>query len=691
VPTSFSDSTTDLAAESELMTHQHNSVLSPIQIAGHSVKNRVVSTAHGTHFDLPGHVGKDLIAYHEARAKGGVGLVILEIASVHPSSPAPINNYDEGIVDEYRTLVDAIAPYGMTVYQQLWHGGGHGLMPDGGAPWAPSAVPSVLTNMVGIEMTQGQIDEIIACFATAAERCKRGGLNGCEIHAGHGFLIQQFLSPLTNWRTDRYGGGLEGRSLLLVEIIQACRKAVGADFAIGVRLSEEGKKGGLTAEDNADIIRMLEASCKPDYFSLSKGGFFDFPAMIGAMHEGTGYMEDSVRPMLEAATIPTLVTGRYRTLDDADEVVRTRKGDLVGMTRALIADPELVRKSSDGEPDRVRPCIGCNQRCAGGVVSPRPALGCTINPDVGREREASARKIMPKGSGRKVIVVGGGPAGMEAARTAALEGHRVILMEAQASLGGALALARKSPWHHGIGDISDWLEAEVYRLGVEVRTSTFADPDDIRKEGADAVIIATGGSPPDELVTARSPLSPVPVAAGSLVLNSRELLTSPHVAGQARALIIDDTGHYDAIAAADTLFEKGFDVSWVTRFDSFAHLLQGALVSEPALRRFAQRDFSFHPRHEVRSVMPGTTTIGSIDGGRDREIQVDLVVANLNPVPNRELWHAMQDDGISLFLVGDAQVNAFLPGAIAKGRAAALAIGRDQANPIEARYQSYFQ
>ena len=673
------------------MSTRNQSVLSPIEIAGRTLKNRVVSTAHGTHFDLPGHVGKDLIAYHEARARGGVGLVILEIASVHPTSPAPINNYDEGIVEEYQALMDALSPHGLTVYQQLWHGGGHGLTPGGGAPWAPSAVPSVLTNTVGLAMTKGQIDEIIASFASAAERCKLGGLNGCEIHAGHGFLIQQFLSPLTNRRIDSYGGDLEGRSRFLVEIVQACRETVGEDFAIGIRLSEEGKEGGLTAEDNADIIRMLEAASKPDYFSLSKGGFFDFPAMIGAMHEGTGYMEDSVRPMLEAASIPTLVTGRYRTLDDADEVVRTGKGDLVGMTRALIADPELVRKSIEHEPDRVRPCIGCNQRCAGGVVSPRPSLGCTVNPDVGREREAFARKTKPAGSGRKVVIVGGGPAGMEAARTAALEGYRVTLMEAQPSLGGALTLARNAPWHHGIGDVADWLEREVYRLSVEVRTSTFADLDDIRNEGADTVIIATGGLPPEELVTARSPLGPVPVAAGSVVIDSRELHISPGSASQRRALITDDTGHYDAIAAADVLFEKGFAVDWITRFDSFSHMLQGALVSEPALRRFAQREFNFYPRHEVRRVTPDSATIGSIDGGPDREIIVGLVVANLNPVPNRELWHALQDDDISLFLVGDAQVNGFLPGAIAQGRAAALAIGRDRANSIEARYESYFQ
>lgn len=672
------------------MADRYGAILSPVEIAGHVLKNRVVSTAHGTHFDLPGHVGRDLIAYHEARARGGVGLIVLEIASVHPSSPAPINSFVDSIVDEYRALVEALAPFETKIYQQLWHGGGHGLTPTGGAPWGPSAVPSVLTNTVGMEMTQGQIDDIVACFAAAAERCKRGGLHGCEIHAGHGFLIQQFLSPLTNGRMDQYGGGLEGRSRLLLEIVRACRNAVGNDFAIGVRLSEEGKIGGLSAKDNADIIRMLENSCKPDYFSLSKGGFFDFPAMIGAMHEGTGYMEQSVRPMLEAATVPVLVTGRYRTLDDADEVVRTGRGDLVGMTRALIADPELVRKSSGDEADRVRPCIGCNQRCAGGVISPRPALGCTVNPDVGWERAAYGRTATSPGTGRKVIVVGGGPAGMEAARSAALEGHRVVLMEAQPSLGGTLALARKAPWHHGIGDISDWLEAEVYRQGVDVRTSTFAEPDDIRSEGADVVVIATGGFPPEMLMTARSPLNPVPVAPGSVVLDLRELLNSPRPVGQGRALIIDDVGHYDAIAAADVLFEEGFAVNWVTRFDSFAHLLQGALVSEPALRRFAWRDFTFRPRHEVRSVRPGVATIASIDGGPEKELPVDLVVANLNLVPSRELWRALQADGIPLFLVGDAQVNAFLPSAIAQGRAAALAIGR-QGGAIEARYESYFQ
>jgi 2,4-dienoyl-CoA reductase-like NADH-dependent reductase (Old Yellow Enzyme family) len=280
-------------------------VLEPIKIGPVEIPNRVVRTAHGTHFGN-GSITKELIDYHVERARGGVGLTILEIAGVHPSCPASICNFDDSIVEGYERLMAAIRPHGMKVFQQLWHAGHNGLPLDGGPPWSSCDLPSPVLGIVPIPMSKAQIDEIVAAFGAAAGRCKRGGVDGVELHASHGYLPQQFMSAMLNRREDHYGGSFENRMRFTVEVLGAIREEVGPDYPVGVRLSPEIVDGGMTPEETARAARYLEEAGLIDFLDVSMGGYFAFPKMIGGMFEPAGYELATSAPVTAAVSVPRL-------------------------------------------------------------------------------------------------------------------------------------------------------------------------------------------------------------------------------------------------------------------------------------------------------------------------------------------------------------------------------------------------
>ena len=648
-------------------------ILTPITINDLEIPNRVVRTAHGTHF---GHgVNDELIAFHEARARGGVGLTILEIAGVHPTSPAPICSFDDDIVSRYEKLMRAVSPHGMRVFQQLWHGGHHKPPMDGSPPWSASNVPSVITGAVPLAMSRDQIDEVTEAFATAALRCKEGGIDGVELHAAHSYLPQQFLSPLTNKRTDEYGGSFENRLKFVRGILVAIRDRVGPAYPVGIRLSSEGIEGGLAPQDNAQIVESLEADGLIDFVDVSAGSYYAFPKIIGGMHEPSGYELTGSAPITAAASnIPRIVTGRFRTLEEADEAISSGVADMVGMTRAHIADPDLVRKTVEGRVDEVRPCIGCNQGCVGQVLGAIRRLGCTVNPHVGREIEISDNNLPAAPRKRKILVVGGGPAGMEAARISAQRGHDVVLAEAQSSLSGTINLAAKAPHHQGIKDVTDWMEQEIYRLGVDVRLSTYVEPEDVKALAPDAVIVATGSQPRMDGVQMGLPGQPAAGMEQPHVLSSIDLFSRPVAQNVRTAVVVDDVGHYEAIAAAEHLLEQGVEVSFITRHKSFAHLLESALISEPALNRLSKGNFTLHRRSHVVGISENQVSMMNMDSELLMDVPADTVVFVSNNESNRDLADALAADVGEIHVVGDALSPRFLLRAIHDGNAAGCAV-----------------
>ena len=642
-------------------------VLSPIEINGVTIPNRVVRTAHMTNFGR-GTVNEDLIAYHESRAKGGVGLSIIEVLGIHPSSPTTLNVFHPDLKSGYERLVRKCKPHGMKLFQQLWHGGHNAFPLDGNPPWSASCVPSPVYDIVPIEMTKDQIKETVAAYAEAARLCEECGLDGVEVHGAHGYLIQQFMSPLTNKRKDEYGGDFDNRIRFTLEVLDAIRTVVDKEFAVGIRLSPEETIGGLTPEDNARIAKLLEEKGLVDYISVSMGGYYAFPKMIGGMHEPMGYELPTSEPItFSVEKIPRLVTGRIRTLEEADQIIRSGITDLVGMTRAHIADPDIVRKTLKGQIEEIRPCIACNQGCVGELLGPANRMGCTVNPSVGFEVDIGEDKLASSQQKKSILMVGGGPAGMEAARISALRGHRVTLAEARPQLGDMINLAKLAPRHVTIGDITDWQEREVYRLGVEVKTSTYVEAEDIRNEAPDVVIIATGSTPRMDGIQSARPGIPATGIKQSHVTSTIDLFTSPSRNFGATALIVDDVGHYEAIAAAEFLIKKDLEVTFLTRHNAFAHLMETALIAEPALQRLYKGKFKLMTRAHLLEIAEREVTVEFLDGGSKQILPAETVVLVSRNMPDNQLYRDLSGYEGELFIIGDANSPRFLKNAISEG------------------------
>ena len=645
-------------------------VLSPIDIGGVQVPNRVVRTAHATGIGA-GHMSDALIEYHAARARGGVGLTIIEILSVHKTSPATLNAFDPRLPSEYEKLLAACEPHGMKLFQQLWHAGHNGSPLDGSPPWSASDVPSPQVGVVPKAMTKGQIDEIVAAYADTVNLCKDSGLHGVEIHAAHGYLPQQFLSANTNKREDEYGGSFENRMRFLMDLMRACRAYAEPGFAVGVRLAADATVGGIGPEENIAVVKALNAEGLADFVNVSLGSYHSFPKMIGGMHEPVGYELETAEPVTRVTgDSASIVTGRFRTMEEADQVIRLGQADLVGMTRASIADPELVNKTKRGEVARVRPCIACNQGCVGQLLGPRGRVGCAVNAAAGFETRWGDDKLQLVQEPKRVLVIGGGPAGMEAARVAAKRGHQVVLAEAMADLGGALELASRAPTRQQFKDFLIWLQDEIYLEGVDVRLSTYVEADDLDQFEADHVILATGAEPRLDGVQISHPGEPIEGIGLGHVASSNDLFHDPGTVNATHALVIDDVGHYEGLATAELLANAGVEVTMVTRLPTLAPLVRPALMVDPALERLGKRNFSFHVGTRVLNTDGQSARLQAVTGGDAWSINADLVVFISLNRPRDEMVHDLETKGLSYRLIGDANSPRFLERAVAEGNAA---------------------
>jgi 2,4-dienoyl-CoA reductase-like NADH-dependent reductase (Old Yellow Enzyme family)/thioredoxin reductase len=647
-------------------------IFEPIMIGKVEIPNRVVRTAHGTHLARDA-FDEDSIAYHAARAKGGCGLTIIEAASVHSSSENTLFNRDDRVIPGFQALMKAVRPYGMRVFEQLFHGGHHTFGEGRRPPWSASTIPSPAVGAVPIPMGEPEIAEIVECFAQAARRCREGGLDGVEIHAAHGYLVHQFLSPLTNRRSDRYGGSLENRMRFLLEILRAVRKAVGADYVVGVRLSASQAPGSIAETELIEVRNALIAGRLIDFLDVSIGDYYRMDTMVSAMPSPTGYELPSSGQLTAGVDLPRIVSGRVRTLEDAEQILRDGAADLVSLVRAQIADPELVRKTRDGRSDEVRPCIGCNQGCIGGLIRDM-RLGCAVNPAVGFERTLAEDLITKSSAPRKLLVVGGGPAGMEAARVGALLGHKVVLAEANSRLGGAVNAAKRSPAYLGVGDIVNWQEREIYRLGVEVRLGTYLEAEGVLAERADAVIVATGSMPRMDGVQFGIPAQPASGVNLPHVVSSIDLLLGPGRDLGRSALVLDDTGHFEALAAAEWLIAKGVAVTFVTRFGTITPYVETTLRTVPALERLYKGDFTLLTRHQLLEIRAGSARVRPTQSERIVEVAADTVVLVTPNEPLRSLYDELRDRQSNIVLVGDALAPRDLQVAIGEGHRATRAL-----------------
>jgi 2,4-dienoyl-CoA reductase-like NADH-dependent reductase (Old Yellow Enzyme family) len=649
----------------------------PIQVGGALLKNRIVRPAHAS-IHGKGVMSDDLIAYHEARARGGAALSILEVGSVHWSSAFSLNLFDRSIEGGYRKLVEKIRPHGMKILQQIWHGGHNAFPNDGSPPWSSSDMPSPEVGVVPIAMTKAMIDTIVEAYADTARRCEEYGLDGVDVHCAHGYLPSQFLSAVINRREDDYGGSFENRARFILEILTAVRGAVSKNFVVGVRVAPDLTVGGVGIDENLRIAQMLEERGLIDYVNISIGNYHSYTKMVGGMHEPTGYEMPTSVPISRHVKSPTMVIGRYRTLEEVDQVIRDGDADMVGLVRAMIADPDLVVKSLAGHAEQVRPCIACNQGCVANVQVVTGHMECAVNPGTGHELRRGDHMLVRAAEPKTVLVIGGGPAGMEAARVAATRGHKVILAEADFELGGSLRAAAKAPTRQSFLDIATWLESEIYRLGVDVRLSTYMESGDVMDIGADAVVVATGSLPRMDGIQASHPGQAITGMDKARVLSSTDIFMSPPADLGRSAVVIDDLGHYEALAVCEHLVSKGLSVTYVTRLRAFAPLAQPPLMNEPFLTRMAGKKFRWMIRTRAIAIQPGEVIVGpahlTADDVDTERLPADTVVFVSNNRPNREIFVDLSGRNVDVRVVGDANSPRFLETAIREGHIAGAQI-----------------
>ncbi|HEX3064444.1 MAG TPA: FAD-dependent oxidoreductase [Dongiaceae bacterium] len=477
-------------------------LFSPLTLRGHEIRNRILSTGHQTYLSENGLPSAGFIAYHEARARGGAGLIVTEAARFHETgftdSPEIVVTTDD-CIPAFRRLAEAIHRHGAKVFGQLSHSGRcTRRMKNGmrGVAYAPSAIPDNRFHTMPREMPVELIQEIVEAAGAAAARYANAGLDGIEVLASHGLLFSQFLNPRTNIRIDHYGGSRENRLRALLDVLRMIRKRIGEGMVLGIRISvEEVESDGLDEAEVIAICQALKNAGAIDYVNTTIGSMAGLGGSIHVvppMEIAHAYVAPQAGSLRAAVGLPVFVAGRINQPQIAEAVLVAGQADMCGMTRAMISDPEIANKAKAGRLDDIRACIGCNQACIGHYHAGY-SISCIQNPVTGRE--VAFGRLPRAVEAKRVLVAGGGPAGMKAAAVAAERGHKVILCEAAPHLGGQALLAQMLPERAEFGGIITNLERELTHAGVEIRLKTALDAKQVKQIAPDTVILATGAKP----------------------------------------------------------------------------------------------------------------------------------------------------------------------------------------------------
>ncbi|MCB1002304.1 MAG: mycofactocin system FadH/OYE family oxidoreductase 2 [Acidimicrobiales bacterium] len=643
----------------------------PLELGPVTTRNRIVFSAHLTNYARDGKPTEQHAAYYAARAAGGAGLIITEEHSTHPTDwpyEKLIHGFHRDVIPGYRRITDAVHRHRVPIFAQINHNGGQASSMFSRLPvWAPSAVADPLFREVPKAVDQAEIDEIVAGYARVAEHCAEGGFDGIELQCSHSSIVRGFLSPATNRRTDHYGGSLANRTRLLTEIVAAVRHVIGNRLALGVRIcGDELIEGGTTIDDAVEVARIVEATGQVDYVNTSIGVATASLYMIEAsMHIPPGYAMFIPSAFRKAIELPVVGVGRFKDPLQAERALAEGHCDLVGVVRGQIADADFAAKARAGATDEIRLCLSCNQECVGRMGLNR-WLGCIENPRTGREAEgAGTVALTPKP--KDVMVVGAGPAGLQAAIAAARNGHRVTVYEKEAQAGGQVRLAASVPNRAEFGDMVRNQLTECRRLGVQVEYGVGVWPGLIDERRPDHVIVATGAEPARPWwVQGEAPN----------VLDVREVLASPGEGPQPgdAVVVIDEIGFHHATSVAELLADRGCRVEVVTPGMVVGQDLGITLDMEHWWMRAGAKGIVQSTDLVPMGFAGNELTLLHHPTGTNQTRIVDWLVLAVPANPVEWLYHDLVAAGVSVERVGDCVAPRRAHAAVVEGERAGAAV-----------------
>lgn len=661
------------------MSKKFPRLFSPLTLRSHTLRNRIVFGAHTTNMAVEGVPTERHVAYYRERAMGGAAMVVVEPMPVHAAAVLTRGNFrhsDDSVIPHFRKVVEAIKGNGAVAIQQLYHVGAHGDSDNSFHPhWSPSGMPSYHDSDGSHPMTEAEIWETIDGFVQAARRCRDAGFDGVEVWAAYLGMVDQFWTPWTNRREDQWGGSLENRTRMSREILTRIREVCGPDFIIGLAISDEPDHTvALQKPELAEIIKLHDDDNLMDYVTCGSGGYLDFyklmPTFIYPEKLGAD-LAATVKKVVRNAVV--IAESHIRTPENGETVLGEGAADLVSIVRGQIADPHLASKASEDRAEDIRGCISCNQMCWG-RRSRDYWISCLINPSAGREFEWGGDRFAKTDNPKRVLVIGGGPAGLEAARSSAERGHSVVLAEASSRLGGNFLLAGMQPRRAQILDLVEWYERQLAKLGVELRYNTYLEAEEVDASTFDVVVVATGSYSPETVFQKALPsVDVLPGVENGSVFTVEAVMARQGRPGT-RVLLLDEAGGWRGCGTAWKLAEEGHAVTIVTPDPLVGKELQRTAADVPMRQALRKLGVRWITESSIAEWHGNGATLVDHNTGERSLVDADCLVTATTNSPADWIMEGLSQLGVRTYRIGDCAAPRQAPYAFYEGRKTGLEI-----------------